>query len=59
MKKTITSTYSIVAIDPIEGAIGSAAASCVLAAGAIVPHIKQNVGAVNSQHYSSPKIAHE
>ena len=55
----VTSTFSIVAIDPGEGAVGSAVASCSLAVGAVVPYVKRKVGAVNTQHYACPRLARE
>lgn len=54
-----TNTYSIAAIDPRCGCLGSAAASCALAVGSIVPHIRQGVGVVNTQHCGNGRMAEE
>ena len=54
-----TSTFSIVAVDPGQGCLGAAVASCCLAVGAQVPHVRQSVGVVNTQHYFNPRLAGE
>jgi uncharacterized Ntn-hydrolase superfamily protein len=59
MTAILTSTYSIVGVDPDRGWLGSAVASCALAVGSGVPHVRQNVGAVNTQHYANPRMAEE
>jgi uncharacterized Ntn-hydrolase superfamily protein len=50
------STFSIVALDPATGELGSAVASCALAAGSAVPHINRH-GIVHTQHHAAPAIA--
>ena len=50
------STFSIVAVDPHTGEIGSGIASCALAAGFAVPYFNLH-GVVHTQHHASPSIA--
>ncbi len=50
-------TFSIVATDGID--IGVAVASKFIAVGAIVPHLKVNVGAVATQCYANPRLAEQ
>lgn len=45
-------TYSILAIDPETGELGSAVASCSLAVGGTVCCSRYGVGIVNTQHYA-------
>ena len=47
-------TYSIVARDPATGDLGVAVASRYFAVGAIVPHVRGNVGAVATQAFPNP-----
>ena len=49
-------TFSIVARDPDNGRFGVAAATCHLAVGATVPHIRAGVGAVATQAHTNPYI---
>ena len=50
------STFSIIAVDTDTGELGSAIASCALAAGFAVPHFNLH-GVVHTQHHASPSIA--
>lgn len=52
------STFSIIAVDPNTGEIGSAIASCALAVGAAVPYFNSQ-GVVHTQHHASPSLAAE
>jgi len=45
-------TYSILAIDPESGALGSAVASRSVAVGGTVAYSRVGVGAINTQHYA-------
>ncbi len=47
-------TYSIVARDPLTGALGVAVQTCMFAVGAAVPWARAGVGAVASQAISEP-----
>ena len=49
-------TFSIVAVNPNTGEIGSAMASCALAVGFAVPYFNLH-GVVHTQHHASPSIA--
>ena len=49
-------TFSIVAVDPNSGEMGSAIASCALAVGFAVPYFNLH-GVVHTQHHASPAIA--
>jgi uncharacterized Ntn-hydrolase superfamily protein len=51
-------TYSIVGVDPNTGEVGGAAASCVLAVGGSVIHLKGNA-VINVQHHASPSLAED
>jgi uncharacterized Ntn-hydrolase superfamily protein len=55
--QNLSSTFSLVALDAATGYLGSAVASCYFAVGSVVPHIWQGIGAVNSQHHHSHKLA--
>jgi|SRR5581483_7824474 len=48
-------TYSIVACDPISGALGIGVQSRFLAVGALVPHAEAGVGAVVTQSFAHPR----
>ena len=50
------STFSIIAVDPNTGEIGSGIASCALAVGCAVPYFNLH-GVVHTQHHASPSIA--
>ena len=50
------STFSIIAVDPDTGEIGSGVASCALAAGFAVPYFNLH-GVIHTQHHASPSIA--
>jgi len=52
-----SSTFSLVALDAASGYLGSAVASRYFAVGSVVPHVWQGIGAVNSQHHHSHKLA--
>src|SRR5438046_2304279 len=47
-------TYSIVARDPVSGALGVAVETCMFAVGAIVPWARAGVGAVATQAMGEP-----
>ncbi len=49
-------TFSIVAVEPRTGEIGSGIASCALAVGGVVPYFNRH-GVVHTQHHASPVIA--
>lgn len=53
----LSSTFSLVALDAASGYLGAAVASRYFAVGSVVPHIWQGIGAVNTQHYHSHKLA--
>lgn len=46
-------TYSIVARDPASGAVGVAAATGLVAIGALVPHVRWGAGAVATQGWAT------
>jgi len=50
------STFSIIAVDPNTGEIGSSIGSCALAVGFAVPYFS-SYGVVHTQHHASPSIA--
>lgn len=47
-------TFSILARDPSNGRFGVAVATCHLAVGSTVPHIRAGVGAVATQAHTNP-----
>ena len=49
-------TFSIVARDPSNGRFGVAVATCHLAVGSTVPHIRSGVGAVATQAHTNPYL---
>lgn len=49
-------TFSIVARDPSNGRFGVAVATCHLAVGSTVPHIRAGVGAVATQAHTNPYL---
>ena len=49
-------TFSILARDPANGRFGVAVATCHLAVGSTVPHIRSGVGAVASQAHTNPYL---
>ncbi|ABB27216.1 conserved hypothetical protein [Synechococcus sp. CC9902] len=49
-------TFSIVARDPQNGRFGVAVATCHLAVGSTVPHIRSGVGAVATQAHTNPYL---
>ena len=49
-------TFSIVARDPNNGRFGVAVATCHLAVGSTVPHIRSGVGAVATQAHTNPYL---
>ena len=51
----ITSTFSIVAVDPKAGVCGAAVASKYPAVGKVVPYVRPGVGALCTQHWHVPK----
>lgn len=51
----ITSTFSIVAVDPETGVCGAAVASKYPAVGKVVPYVRPGVGAFCTQHWHVPK----
>ena len=55
--RNVSCTFSLVALDPGSGWLGSAVASRYFAVGSVVPHVWQGVGAVNSQHHHSHQVA--
>lgn len=55
----IISTFSIVGRDPETGELGTAVASRYLAVGAVVPFVRSGAGAVNTQHWANPQLAHQ
>jgi uncharacterized Ntn-hydrolase superfamily protein len=57
MGNTVCHTFSVVALDPATGRLGSAVASCYFGVGAVVPHLRQAVGAVNAQSHSNRRAA--
>ena len=50
----ITSTFSIVAVDPETGECGAAVASKYPAVGKVVPYVRADVGAFCTQHWHHP-----
>jgi uncharacterized Ntn-hydrolase superfamily protein len=50
-------TYSIVARDPVTGAVGVATATAGPAVGSLVPHARAGVGAVATQAMTNPYLA--
>ncbi len=52
-----SSTFSLVALDAETGYLGAGVASRYFAVGSVVPHLWQGIGAVNSQHHHSHKLA--
>ena len=53
----ISNTFSLVALDPATGLLGSAVASRYFAVGAAVPHLRQGVGAFNTQSCHNHRLA--
>jgi len=51
----ISSTFSIVAVDPENGICGAAVASKYPAVGKVVPYVRADVGAFCTQHWHEPK----
>ena len=49
-------TFSIVARDPSNGRFGVGVATCHLAVGSTVPHIRSGVGAVATQAHTNPYL---
>lgn len=49
-------TFSILARDPANGRFGVAVATCHLAVGSTVPHIRAGVGAVATQAHTNPYL---
>jgi uncharacterized Ntn-hydrolase superfamily protein len=49
-------TFSILAWDPSNGRFGVAVATCHLAVGSTVPHIRSGVGAVATQAHTNPYL---
>ena len=54
--RSATVTFSIVARDPQNGRFGVAVATCHLAVGSTVPHIRSGVGAVATQAHTNPYL---
>ena len=52
-----SATFSLVALDPRDGLLGSAVASKYFAVGAAVPHLRQGVGAFNTQSSHNHRLA--
>ena len=52
-----SNTFSLVALDPRDGFLGSAVASKYFAVGAAVPHLRQGVGAFNTQSSHNHRLA--
>lgn len=50
----ITSTFSIVAVDPQAGECGAAVASKYPAVGRVVPYVRAGIGAFCTQHHHEP-----
>lgn len=50
----VTSTFSIVAVDPETGECGAAVASRYPAVGKVVPYVRAGVGAFCTQHWHNP-----
>lgn len=57
--RQISSTFSLIAIDTRQGWLGSAVASRYPAVGAVVPHLRRGVGAINTQHHHQVRLAEE
>lgn len=55
----VSATFSLVALDPASGYLGTACASKYFAVGAVVPHLERGVGAFNTQHYHRPLLAEQ
>ncbi|MBI3860882.1 MAG: DUF1028 domain-containing protein [Planctomycetia bacterium] len=55
----ITSTFSIVAVDPETGVCGAAVASKYPAVGKVVPYVRGGVGAFCTQHWHNPKYGNQ
>lgn len=51
----ISSTFSIVAVDPETGVCGAAVASKYPSVGKVVPYVRAGVGAFCTQHWHNPK----
>jgi uncharacterized Ntn-hydrolase superfamily protein len=51
----VSSTFSIVAVDPETGICGAAVASRFPAVGKVVPYVRAGVGAFCTQHWHNPK----
>jgi len=56
-REAFCNTFSVVALDPATGWLGSAVASKYFAVGAVVPFLQQAVGAVNSQSWCNRRLA--
>jgi len=50
----VSSTFSIVAVDPETGVCGAAVASMYPAVGEVVPYVRAGVGAFCTQHWHNP-----
>lgn len=57
MQSGRSSTFSVVAFDPDTGFLGSAVASRYFGVGAVVPHLRQGVGAFNTQSHHNHRLA--
>ena len=55
--QAICATFSVIALDPATGWLGSAVASRYFGVGGVVPHLRQAVGAVNAQSDSNRRAA--
>ena len=49
-------TFSIVVCDPESNKLGVAVATCHLAVGALVPHLKSGIGAIATQAATNPYL---
>ena len=49
-------TFSIVVCDPESNKLGVAVATCHLAVGALVPHLKSGIGAIDTQAATNPYL---
>lgn len=57
ISRQTSKTFSLVALDPRDGYLGSAVASKYFAVGAAVPHLRQGVGAFNTQSSHNHRLA--
>ena len=49
-------TFSIIVRDPDTNKLGIAVATCHLAVGALVPHLKSGIGAIATQAATNPHL---